>query len=147
MLECRIGCCLQWCVWMWCLAGSQMLCVSVICRALQRRSMKWAVVASSTPPPVWLVTEPCLPVSHDWSVADLLLKVIVLINCPLPPSLMECSLKIKCLVVRLAVPTCTPSHFLLGWKYSLKSAKIDFSLQLFCEAMVLIYYMKEWSQF
>lgn len=102
---------------------------------------------SSTPPPVWLVTEPCLPVSHDWSVADLLLKVIVLINCPLPPSLMECSLKIKCLVVRLAVPTCTPSHFSLGWKYSLKSAKIDFSLQLFCEAMVLIYYMKEWSQF
>ena len=85
---------------------------------------------SSTPPPVW-IGDWALSPSQLWlkaTVADMPRKVIVLINCPLPPSLMECSLKIKCRAVRPAVPTSTAARTSSSWKCYLKGTVIGFDL-------------------
>lgn len=85
---------------------------------------------SSTPPPVW-IGDLALSPSQPWlkaTVADMPRKVSVLISCPLPPSLMECSLKIKCRAVRPAVPTSTAARTSLSWKCYLKSTVIGFDL-------------------
>jgi len=82
-----------------------------------------------------LVGDWVLSPSQPWlkaAVVDRLLKVIVLISCPLPFSLTECSLKIKRLTVRPAVPISTALHISLRWK---------------CESENIIrcYLVKQWT--
>lgn len=139
--------CEKVCVSMWYLSGLQIQ--HLICRVLQRRSVKWTVVASSHAAVHHLQSDWWLsPVSSQLrlkaAVADMLLKVIVLINCPLSPSLMECSLKIKC----PAVPPSTASWFLC-WRCYVKGVKLGWSCSLvFSKAMqVLMYHMKDWVLF
>lgn len=121
------------------------MCVCLYVFNLQRIGedtlMKWAAVACSRAALLHLQSGWWLSLSFSqmWlkaAVPDTQLKVIMLINCPLPLSLIECSLKIKYLTAIQAAPTSAALQSSLCWKCYLDATKIG--------SVDLLFYLLEW---